>query len=1099
VGTLAEDLIIFCPDCDRLILAQASCGTCGWRRPPAVTDPGGIVWQSSLPGRLAEPYTLPALSGDLLLVGLEPGSRSGTRQGTVLALESATGRQRWCYYLSEGQITHAPVAAGPYILLASQDINSLPKLNNALIALNRDGELAWRHSVPAHSLSIPAVCGDRLFFATSSSTGYIVALADGRLHHQVNNLPAWIPAQPAVGENTFYLGAAEPVLTSVTAAEGHRSLLFRAENDDAWFSLQPAFAQGILYAGCSGKELYAIETPAGRLRWQLLLGRGLSSAPVVGEHLYIGVKERSEKNHPAYALYALELATGEEIWRFQSDGHFEAPVLVDGGMVYAGTRNGRFYALDAHTGAVHWQLEWEHRIVTAPVIAGDNLIIGTREGNLVAVACRYSSNDPELLPADIYRAQGDWRMAGISAALAGDWLAAAADFERLDKPSYAAELYERAAAWQQAGDNYRRAGEPHQAITAYRKAGSRAGEAAVLLERNDFVAAARLYESATMYVEAAAAYGEAGLLPQAARCYAQAGELQQAAELYLALEEPAPAADLYRQLGDNDTALAILQAAGLAGAAAQILLAEGHYHEAAHLLEEAQLTADAAAIWLQQGEWQSAAQVYERTQQWSQAAEIYLQVDKLEEAASLYLQDNQLSRAAELYIRLKAPQEALALYRQIEDATEVARLAEQNEDWWNAANAYLIMQPPRPLEAARCWRLAGEWAQAAQLFAEAGDLNQAVPLWLQAGQPVRAAGLLLDFGRSTEAAQLWEDNGRYEEAAAIRLQLDEVEEAIRLYEQAGNRGQVLDLIESRGEWHRSRELARQWGEYEREALAIVRLIESAQPREMMGLHLSAAQAFKEAAESAELQKQRQVAEIVALWEEAAAHYEHAIEPEKAAECSHNINRLCHWPDLLVQITAEQTLVAGEWHMLTAKISNVGFGAAMAIMVRVHSENFSGDDMTTQRIPGLRGGQELKLTLRVLPKRKAIGLAVPLNVEVAYLRPDRTQVRRNIRGHVAVRRPDSPVTPVLPGRPVAEMPGLEIYGEQRSKLHSLLMNHFSPDELRHLCFALNVPYDDLEAGSRTGKARELIIYLERRGRVDELIALCRQERPHLTWE
>jgi hypothetical protein len=45
----------------------------------------------------------------------------------------------------------------------------------------------------------------------------------------------------------------------------------------------------------------------------------------------------------------------------------------------------------------------------------------------------------------------------------------------------------------------------------------------------------------------------------------------------------------------------------------------------------------------------------------------------------------------------------------------------------------------------------------------------------------------------------------------------------------------------------------------------------------------------------------------------------------------------------------------------------------------------------------------------------------------------------------------------------------------------------------------VEYDDLAAAGRSDKARELIMYLARRGRLDELITLCRQERPHLTWE
>jgi outer membrane protein assembly factor BamB/tetratricopeptide (TPR) repeat protein len=1102
VVTSAKKLIIFCPTCDRLILDEAGCASCGWQRPLVGADPGTVLWQASLPGRLGEPYSLPAISHDLLLAGLEPGLRSGLPQGAVLALDLATGRERWRYSLAEGRFIQAPVAAGEVILLASQDIKPLPRPDNALIALDHNGELAWQFPVPAHSLSAPAVYGDRLFITTSSGTGYIVALPDGRLHHRVNYLPGWTPAPPTVGDNTFYIGSREPVIAAVTAADGQSSILFRAEPDDVWFMSAPAFDQEIVYAAGTDKHLYAIDARAGRLRWRVRLGRGASSPPVIGKHLYVGVKEQSENNQFAYALYALSLATGEQIWRFESDKHIEAPVLASHDFVFAGSRGGCFYALDAHTGAVQWQLQLEDKIVTAPVLAGDKLVFGTRAGQIVAVAWGQAPTSGELLAPDAYRAKGDWEMAGISAALAGQWLAAAADFERLNKPAYVAQLYERAGAWQQAADTYRLAHELHQAITAYRMAGNKAAEAAVRLELNDFALAAELYESALMYAEAASAYADAGLMAQAARCYAQAGQLQPAAELYLGLNEPALAAELYQQLGDTDKAVVILQEAGLTAAAARLLVSNKRYIEAVRLLEEAQLVEDAAAIWQELADWNAAAQVYHRAQQWSRAAEMYLQANNLEEAARLYRQDNQLSRAAALYIRLKAPQQALALYRQIEDATEVARLAEQNQDWLNAANAYLIMRPPRPREAARCFQQAQEWTQAAQLLAQAGDPDQAVPLWLQAGQPEQAVELLLQSGRPAEAARLWEENGRYNEAAEIWREQGDIAEAIRLYEQAGNTTKVLDLIESQGDWQRLRHMAHQLCEYEREALACVRLLDTAQPGEMVEFHLKAAQAFRQAGELSEQQKRRQVVEMADLWQEAAVHYDHAFEPEKAAECRHNVNRLRRWPDLLVQIAAGQVLVAGEWHILSAKITNVGFGVAPAITVRVHSDHFGGDDLATQQIRGLRAGHSVELSLRVQPKRKAVGVAVPLDFEVAYLRLDGTLVTRNISAQVAVRRPDSPVTPMapLPDTPKLATPAnLQIYGGNRTALHALLTNHFSVAELRSLCFALNVEYEDLEATGRPDKARELITYLERRGRLNELITLCRQERPHLAWE
>jgi outer membrane protein assembly factor BamB len=1099
---MIAELIIFCPRCDTLVLDEASCANCGWQRPLSNAAPGTILWQTSLTGRLGEPYSLLAATNDLLFVGLEIGQRSGTRKSALVALDVVTGQEQWRYYLPDGRLAQLPIATEAFVLLGSQDINPLPQLDNALLALKLNGELAWKYTVPAHSLSAPAVQGERLFFTANNGCGYILSLPDGRLQVQLDNLPAWAPAAPAVSPDAFYIGSRGPHITAISIGDGHVAILFRAENDESWFTMSPAYHQGVIYAACWDKYLYAIDTQTGDLRWRMSLERGASSPPVVGRHLYIGVKEQRVKGKPVYALHALSLTTGERIWRFRTDKHVEVPTSIKDDFVFTSNRSGHFYTLDARTGEVQWQLELEDRVVTPPLIVGDNLFLGTRDGQIVAISWRLRQTPPELLSAETYRVKGELALAGSAAALAGEWLVAAADFEQLDQPYYAAQLYEQASAWQQAANSYRQAERPHEAITAYRQAGDKISEAAVLLELDDLPAAAALYESVGLYVEAADVFTRAGLLNQAAHCHVQAGQIMEAAELYLTLNEPATAAALYQQIGHSERAVDVLQNAGLIQEAAQMLVADGRYAAAAQLLEQSQLIKEAVALWQEQGDWQAAAQVYERNQQWSLAAKLYEQNNELEQAAKLYQQDNQLSRAAELYIRLKAPRRATALYQQIQDAAEVARLAEQNEDWLTAANAYLVMRPIQPLEAARCFHLAGQLIKAAQLYEKLGNLEQAISLWLQAGQPAQAVASLRQAGQLAEAAQLWEEQGQYEKAAELWLELDEVDESIRLYLLAGNNHKGLDLLESQGNWQQARQLAHQLQEHEREALACVKLLDSARPHEKVELHLMAAQAFQRAAESSEQDGHQQTATIADFWEMAVTHYEQAFESEKAAECEQNLNRLRRWPELQVQLKAGQTIVAEEWHTLTARVINVGYGVAATISLRVIGDNFAGDDLSTRQFRGLREGQELELPLRVWPKKEAVGSAVPLDIEVEYLRPDKTVVTRKIRGQVSVRRPDTPVTPArLPGiltAPSGDTP-IPFSQDERIKLYTLLTNYFDEEELRTLCFNLNVNYDDLAATGRAGKARELVIYLERRGRLSELILLCQQERPYLPWD
>ena len=63
----------------------------------------------------------------------------------------------------------------------------------------------------------------------------------------------------------------------------------------------------------------------------------------------------------------------------------------------------------------------------------------------------------------------------------------------------------------------------------------------------------------------------------------------------------------------------------------------------------------------------------------------------------------------------------------------------------------------------------------------------------------------------------------------------------------------------------------------------------------------------------------------------------------------------------------------------------------------------------------------------------------------------------------------------------------------TQLHQFLVDHFSLDELKTLCLNLKVRYDDLGGEGLTGKARELVLYMERHGRTVDLRAVLAQLR------
>lgn len=61
---------------------------------------------------------------------------------------------------------------------------------------------------------------------------------------------------------------------------------------------------------------------------------------------------------------------------------------------------------------------------------------------------------------------------------------------------------------------------------------------------------------------------------------------------------------------------------------------------------------------------------------------------------------------------------------------------------------------------------------------------------------------------------------------------------------------------------------------------------------------------------------------------------------------------------------------------------------------------------------------------------------------------------------------------------------------------ILANMFSAEELAEICFRLGMDYESLPATSKPGKAREMLLHMERRNRLERLYDIVQQKRPFL---
>jgi formylglycine-generating enzyme required for sulfatase activity len=71
-------------------------------------------------------------------------------------------------------------------------------------------------------------------------------------------------------------------------------------------------------------------------------------------------------------------------------------------------------------------------------------------------------------------------------------------------------------------------------------------------------------------------------------------------------------------------------------------------------------------------------------------------------------------------------------------------------------------------------------------------------------------------------------------------------------------------------------------------------------------------------------------------------------------------------------------------------------------------------------------------------------------------------------------------------------------QKLTQLRKLLIQHFSLDELRVLCFDLGLEYEELPGDTRTTKMHSLIEYLQRRGELSRLLNEAIHHRPNVAW-
>nr|NIO69137.1 PQQ-binding-like beta-propeller repeat protein [Anaerolineae bacterium] len=189
---------------------------------------------------------------------------------------------------------------------------------------------------------------------------------------------------PTIHQDTLYVGTEDGVLHAVDTRQGKE--VWRCPLPEHWLPTEAAAAEGLVFIGTrdarplgSGdKALLALDAATGEEAWRFETGALNLSAPVVGAgRVYFAVNDGT--------VYALEAKGGQELWRRRIEGWTPfAPTMAEG-TLYLGSQGPTLHALDAESGRVKWRFTTGGQVLYSPAAAEGVVYFGSWDGNLYAV------------------------------------------------------------------------------------------------------------------------------------------------------------------------------------------------------------------------------------------------------------------------------------------------------------------------------------------------------------------------------------------------------------------------------------------------------------------------------------------------------------------------------------------------------------------------------------------------------------------------------------------------------------------------------------------------------------------------------------------
>ena len=259
----------------------------------------------------------------------------------------------------------------------------------------------WSFQTGDRVVSSAVISDGVLYFGSDDGNVYAVDAASGRqVWKRATGGP--VAATPAVAGGLVYVGSYDGRFYAFDARTGSTRWRFTTAGERRFeakhlhgllpkqqtiadpfdvFLSSPVVAAGVVYFGSGDGNVYALDAATGELKWKFQTGDVVHASPAYADGVvYVG----SWDSH----FYAIDAATGRQKWRFDGGTDpvmhnqvgFQSSAAVVDGVVYVGCRDSNLYAIDAVTGKEKWRFNnagsW---VITSPAVVDGKVIFGTSD------------------------------------------------------------------------------------------------------------------------------------------------------------------------------------------------------------------------------------------------------------------------------------------------------------------------------------------------------------------------------------------------------------------------------------------------------------------------------------------------------------------------------------------------------------------------------------------------------------------------------------------------------------------------------------------------------------------------------------------------